>query len=360
MNRSPSPKSRSVKTGRRHVERGTRRSAASGAAMGSSTRRVVHADSLAGSESPGSSWPPGPAPGCAAHPVRPKALCPVGDVALVDLALDRVDRSPPTSPSTSTTAGRRWRRTSAGRRARPRVEEAASRSAPPARSATCGRGSTAGPSLVVNGDTWSDAAAGRAARRLGRRAVPAARGRASGAVRPADAASPAPLLPVGRRSPASSRSRRASGRCLWRAEARGRALDGVAVPAARSSTAGRRRRTSPPTSPPPAARSVVGPAPMVDGHRSSVRGVAGLPRWRPASACVDAIRDAERPHRPGALTGPRTRRQRDGRASWSARSWPQAASISTPRVRRTVALTPSSASRSRNARTRPVGVPRTG
>ena len=42
---------------------------------------------------------------------------------------------------------------------------------------------------------------------------------------------------------------------------------------------------------------------------------------------------------------------------WPAASWPQAASMSVPRLRRTVALTPSAASRSRNAATPAGGVP---
>ena len=55
----------------------------------------------------------------------------------------------------------------------------------------------------------------------------------------------------------------------------------------------------------------------------------------------------------------RRRGARTGVASWFARSWPQAASISVPRFWRTVAFTPSSWSRSWKPRTRAGGVPRT-
>src|SRR5690606_36195222 len=92
--------------------------------------------------------------------------------------------------------------------------------------------------------------------------------------------------------------------------------------------------------PPPGA-----PAPGGAGDRPRHRPRALTPSTGPAPADRAIARD------PGAGTA---------RAAWAARSWPQAASMSTPRVRRTVALTPRAASRSRNARTRPGGVPRTG
>ena len=59
-------------------------------------------------------------------------------------------------------------------------------------------------------------------------------------------------------------------------------------------------------------------------------------------------------HRPRAVT----LRLRTLRLRWR-RSWPQAASISVPRVRRTVAFTPPARSWSRNSRTRLAGEPRT-
>ena len=86
----------------------------------------------------------------------PKALCPVGNVPLLDRALARLAglglAGPAGSRSTPATWPTRWSRTSA---AGPTSRSSrTARSAPPAASATCATGSPAGRVLVGNADAY--------------------------------------------------------------------------------------------------------------------------------------------------------------------------------------------------------------
>ncbi len=124
-------------------------------------------------------WPP--APGRRLRPltdVRPKALCTVGGRPLLDLGAGAgaAVRRPYGGQRAPPPADQLLRR--AGRPRRPRLRRApARRWAPPARSASSATGSTAQPVLLTNADALYPpdlAPVGRPARRLGRRAAPAA------------------------------------------------------------------------------------------------------------------------------------------------------------------------------------------
>ena len=123
----------------------------------------------------------------------------------------------------------------------------------------------------------------------------------------------------------------------------------------RASTAGPRPATWRPTWPAAQGRRWSGEGCTVDG--SVERSVL----WpgtvvRRGEALVGRGAGRRRGHGAGALTavGPRAR------SSTRAASWPQAASMSVPRLRRMVALTPRSPSWSRNRRTPSRGVPLVG
>ena len=196
--------------------------------------------------------------------------------------------------------------------------------------------------LVVNADAWCPGTAGAARSTAG-------------------TASASALLVAGERPAASRRARVAGALLPWSDVARAgagalRALRGVvAAPrstraasrscatTARSSTAARRRdylRGQPAR--PAAARAWSADGAVVEGkldrcrrvarRASSGRGARSSTRSATTASAPSSCAVAER--------GPRRRRRSPPARAWSARSWPQAASMSVPRVRRTVALTP--------------------
>ena len=278
--------------------------------------------------------------------VRPKPLCPVGDRPLVDHALDRVATVPrrrrgqrPPRPRPAGGPPRRTRPTCRSRRRR--------RWGPRAPSATCGSGSTAVRS------SWSTATRGPTprsapARRLGRRADAAPRRRR---VRPGPA-------PSGRGAPAVGRGRRARGGAVGavggpvgRRRRRAGRLEWVGVPApfadcvdpasylaanlavSGGPVGGRRRRRG--RGQPRAVRRV---ARLPGGGRASGWSRrSATPRAAPSSSAdrppTGRTPNGVLPPMGAEIGGPRGRR----------RSWPQAASISTPAGPRTVTLTPRSA-----------------
>ena len=161
----------------------------------------------------------------------PKALCPVGNVPLLDRALARLAALGFGGPARVAVnacylarPGRRARR----RPGAPVASSRASRSAPPAGSATCATGSTGGRVLVGNADAYlaRRRPVGRAARRLGRRrpygcwVVPARSAPGRVRRRTASPGFSSAALAAGRRACRSSRSDLV--RTVWRpAEAAG-------------------------------------------------------------------------------------------------------------------------------------------
>ena len=279
--------------------------------------------------------------------LRPKALCPVGNVPLVDLALERV-RPAVDAVAVNLHHGRRTldlhlrrRRAPLGRGGRaPRHRRRAR--APPAVDRRARRARGERRRLVPR-------LAGAVRRRAGTASgsaccSPAATscGPTSAHRRRADA--------VGGRGRRSSRSRRASTRCRGgRPQAAGRLEvvrhDGpfvdcgtpAAVPGRQP--AGQRRRER------GRARRAWSRA------RSTGAWCGATPACTPASRCSCCDPRPRPRHRARALTLELDALRRLVRRA-VARSWPQAASMSVPRVRRTVAFTPPARSSSRNSRTR--------
>ena len=294
-------------------------------------------------------------PPATADPVRPKPLCPVGGVPLVDHAIDRVRPAwPARSPSTCTTAasadGAPPRRHRPGSTCRSRRS---GRSAPPVRSACSATGSTGGPS------SSSTATRGPPCRSRPCSTAGTASGSAcssSGGGRRRRPRLVAALLPWTDVAGLGAACRPASGRWLARRPRRAGRLD-RRPGGGRSSTAAPPAPTSRPTCRQRWRARSWRPAAAVErrrrpdgvgrvaggrrrGRRAPRRRRSATPAGGPSSSGEAPTCDAGRRGRRGAGRTPRRSRR--------------------PRVRRTVALTPSSRRRSRNARTRPAGVPRTG
>ena len=89
--------------------------------------------------------------------LRPKALCPVDNVALVDHAIDAAARPATGAIAVNVHHGLRADGAAPARTTGPRCtcrSSGTGRSAPPAPSACCASGSTAGRVLVTNADAW--------------------------------------------------------------------------------------------------------------------------------------------------------------------------------------------------------------
>ena len=98
--------------------------------------------------------------------LRPKALCPVGNVPLVDLALERV-RPAVDAVAVNLHHGRRTLDPHLADDVHRSVEARRARSAPPAPSATCGAWIDGRATLVVNADAWCPGSLAPLRRRAG-------------------------------------------------------------------------------------------------------------------------------------------------------------------------------------------------
>ena len=276
--------------------------------------------------------------------LRPKALCPVGNVPLVDLALDRVRAGGGRrSRSTCTTAARPRRATSPDDVHRSvearRAPRHGRRARPPA-----ARGSTGAARSWSTPTPGARASLGTVRRRVGRRARSACSSRATTTCGP-----PAPmagaLMPWSEVERARGRSPRASTRCRGAAAAERRPARGG--PPRRPVRRLRHARQLPGRQPGgQRGRERGGPGARGRGPRRPVRRVAATPVSRRRGAVV--LHPRRERASPCSCADARPGLRQPGARPCARRSWPHAASISVPRVRRTVAFTPPARSRSRN------------